>query len=88
MKKGWFPLDVLLAAGRSPTARLEVMSFKSNEPDISDSIIENKKRFALRLENFTENRPPESFLMRKNILTAKFSGKSHMIFVTLKFILI
>lgn len=72
--KGWFPLDVLLSVERSPSACLEVMSLKSKIQEISDSIIENKKRFALRLEHFLKNRVSDIELIKGEILLDRFSG--------------
>ena len=50
-------------------------SVESQQGDEDDSsIISNKKRFTLRLEEFIQNRPEEELLVRDNIIDRNITG--------------
>jgi len=52
-----------------------VRSVESQQGDEDDSsIISNKKRFTLRLEEFIQNRPEEELLVRDNIIDRNITG--------------
>lgn len=68
-------MDVLLSPTCTTAARLEILSLQLNAPEETISIVDNKKRFALRLEAFFSSRVPESRLIREGILQDNFIGK-------------
>ena len=75
LSQGWFPLNVFLPPGTISSRRLQVRSVESQQEDEDDSsIILNKKRFTLRLEEFIQNRPEEDLLVRDNIIDRNITG--------------
>mgnify|MGYP005994209671 CR=1 FL=1 len=71
-------MSVLLTNGNTPSVRLELRSpaiRQEIESESEKSILDNKKRFALRLEGFLETRVSEETLVTKNILQDLVEGE-------------